>query len=65
MRQREFVALFSASVIVPFAALAQKAGRTYRLGALLPHPRDVPVNLAFLEEFRRRGFVEGQNLAIE
>ena len=25
----------------------------------------VPVNLAFLDEFRRRGFIEGQNLAIE
>jgi putative ABC transport system substrate-binding protein len=65
MRRREFVALFSASVTVPFAALAQQAGRTYRLGVLLPHPRDVPVNLAFLDEFRRRGFIEGQNLAIE
>ena len=65
MRRREFVALFSASVTVPFAALAQQAGRTYRLGVLLPHPREVPVNLAFLDEFRRRGFIEGQNLAIE
>ena len=65
MRRREFVALFSASVTVPFAALAQQAGRTYRLGVLLPHPRDVPVNLAFLDEFRRRGFIEGQNFAIE
>lgn len=65
MRRREFVALFSASVTVPFAALAQQAGRTYRLGVLLPHPRDVPVNLAFLDGFRRRGFIEGQNFAIE
>jgi putative ABC transport system substrate-binding protein len=54
-----------ASVTWPFAALAQQAGRTYRLGVLLPHPRDVPVNVAFLEEFRRRGFIEGQNLAVE
>jgi putative ABC transport system substrate-binding protein len=29
------------------------------------HPRDVPVNVAFLEEFRRHGFVEGQNFAVE
>ncbi len=65
MRRREFVALFSASVTVPFAALAQQPGRTYRLGVLLPHPRDVPVNLAFLDGFRRRGFIEGQNFAIE
>jgi putative tryptophan/tyrosine transport system substrate-binding protein len=65
MRRREFVALFNASVTVPFAALAQQPGRTYRLGVLLPHPRDVPVNLAFLDGFRRRGFIEGQNFAIE
>ena len=65
MRRREFVVLFSASVAVPFAALAQQAGRTYRLGVLLPATRDVPVNAAFLDEFRRRGFVEGQNLTVE
>jgi ABC-type uncharacterized transport system substrate-binding protein len=65
MRRREFIALMGASVTWPFAALAQQAGRTYRLGVLLPHPRDVPVNVAFLEEFRRRGFIEGQNLAVE
>jgi putative tryptophan/tyrosine transport system substrate-binding protein len=40
-------------------------GRNYRLGVLLPHPRDVPVNLAFLEQFRHRGFIEGKNLTVE
>jgi putative ABC transport system substrate-binding protein len=65
MRRREFIALTGASVAWPFAAMAQQAGRTYRLGVLLPHPRDVPVNVAFLEEFRRRGFIEGQNLTVE
>src|SRR5262249_21270563 len=39
-----------------------RRGRTYRLGVLLPHPRDVPVNAAFLDEFRHLGFIEGQNL---
>ena len=29
------------------------------------HPRDVPVNVAFLEEFRRYGFIEGENFAVE
>ena len=65
MRRREFIALIGASATWPFAAMAQEAGRTYRLGVLLPHPRDVPVNVAFLEEFRRYGFIEGQNLAVE
>ena len=36
MRRREFIALMGASVAWPFAALAQEAGRTYRLGFLLP-----------------------------
>ena len=51
--------------MLPFAAVAQPAGRTYRPGALMGHPRDVPVNVAFLEEFRRYGFIEGQNLAVD
>jgi putative ABC transport system substrate-binding protein len=65
MRRREFIALMSASVTLPFVVLAQEPGRTYRLGVLLPHPRDVPVNVAFLEEFRRYGFIEGQNFAVD
>jgi putative tryptophan/tyrosine transport system substrate-binding protein len=65
MRRREFIALMSASVTLPFVVLAQEPGRTYRLGVLLPHPRDVPVNVAFLEEFRRNGFIEGQNFAVD
>ena len=29
------------------------------------HPRDVPVNVAFLEQFPRYGFVEGKNLVVD
>jgi len=65
MRRREFIGLLGASATLPFAARAQQPGRIYRLGVLLPHPRDVPINVAFIEEFRRHGFVEGQNLEIE
>ena len=60
MRRRAFVTLIGASVIWPFAATAQQAGRTYRLGCLLPAMRDVPVNVAFFKELRRRGFIEGK-----
>jgi putative ABC transport system substrate-binding protein len=65
MRRREFITFISASVVWPFAALAQQPGRTYRLGALQLHPRDVPLSVAWLEEFRRRGFIEGQNFTVE
>jgi hypothetical protein len=44
--RREFTALMGAGITWPFAALAQ-AGRSYRLGCLLPATRDTPVNVAF------------------
>jgi putative ABC transport system substrate-binding protein len=65
MRRREFISLAGASVAWPFAAMAQQAGRTYRLGVLLPLTHDAPVNVAYLDEFRRWGFIEGQNLTVE
>jgi putative ABC transport system substrate-binding protein len=66
MRRRDFITILGgASATLPFATVAQQPGRTYRLGALMGHPRDVPVNVAFLEEFRRAGFIEGQNFAVD
>jgi putative ABC transport system substrate-binding protein len=66
MRRREFIALTGATVVWPFAAMAQQAGRTYRLGCLFSRPRgDDPVYMAFFDELRRRGFIEGQNFAVE
>jgi len=65
MRRREFIALMGASVTWPFAALAQQAGRTYRLGGLSTSPRDSPINVAMLDELQRNGFIVGQNLTVE
>jgi putative tryptophan/tyrosine transport system substrate-binding protein len=65
MRRREFIALMGATVTWPFAAMAQQAGRTYRLGCLLALTRDAPRIVAFFNELRRLGFIEGQNLAVE
>jgi putative ABC transport system substrate-binding protein len=64
MRRREFIALMGASVTWQFAAIAQEPGRTYRIGGLFSGPRNQPNNLAMLDELRRLGFIEGQNLTI-
>src|SRR6185312_13720095 len=68
MRRREFIKAAVGSVAswpLAIRALAQEAGRTYRLGCLLPLPREAPINVAFFNELRRRGFIEGQNLTVE
>ena len=66
MRRREFITLITgATVTRPFAAIAQEAGRTYRLGILMPFPRQAPPILVLLDELRRRDFIAGQNLTID
>jgi putative tryptophan/tyrosine transport system substrate-binding protein len=67
MRRRKFITLLggAAAAAWPFAALAQQAGRTYRLGCLSPFTRDVPFNVLFFDKLRRRGLIEGQNLTID
>jgi putative ABC transport system substrate-binding protein len=65
MRRREFIALAGASATWPFVALAQQAGRTYRVGGLSGSPRDSPPFVAMFNELRRLGFIEGQNLTVD
>jgi putative tryptophan/tyrosine transport system substrate-binding protein len=65
MRRRKFITLLGGAAAWPFATMAQQPGRTYRLGFLVLAPRDVPLNVHFLDELRRLGFVEGQNLTVE
>jgi putative ABC transport system substrate-binding protein len=52
------------AVAWPLGAGAQDAGRTYRIGFLLPSTRDSPAVVALLDELRLNGFVEGQNLVV-
>src|SRR5215510_950920 len=65
MRRREFIALLGGAAAWPLAARAQQAERTWRLGGLHASPRDAPHQVALLEELRRLGFVEGQNLVVD
>ena len=65
MRRREFIALMGASVAWPFAAMAQEAGRTYRLGLLWGSPQTEPLVTAFLDEVGRHGFIVGKNLTVD
>jgi putative ABC transport system substrate-binding protein len=63
--RRQFISAFGgAAVTWPLVARAQESGRAYRLGFLIPTPRESPVVAAFFDELRRNGFVEGQNLIV-
>jgi putative ABC transport system substrate-binding protein len=64
MRRREFITLLGAAAAWPVAVRAQQPGRTYRLGFFLPVARDAPAMIAFFDELRIHGFVEGQNVAV-
>ena len=65
MRRREFITLAgSAAVAWPLAARAQEPGRVYRVAIVVPVGRDEPAIVAFLDELRVQGFVEGRNLIV-
>jgi putative ABC transport system substrate-binding protein len=64
-RRREFITLIvSAAAASRRAAHAQEPGRTYRLGFLIPSPRETPAAEAQFDELRLNGFIEGQNLVV-
>jgi ABC-type uncharacterized transport system substrate-binding protein len=70
MKRREFIALLGCTAAAwPVAATAQDAGRTYRLAMMFPFPRNARESVgivdALIDELRRNGFVEGQNLVVE
>jgi putative tryptophan/tyrosine transport system substrate-binding protein len=66
MKRRDFITLLGgAAAAWPLAAGGQEFGRIYRVGALIVSPRDAPHHVAFFEELRRLGFIDGQNLAVD
>ena len=64
LKRRDFITLLGGAAACPFAAMAQEAGRTYRLGFVSAAPRDEAWYAAFFEELRGLGFVEDQNLTV-
>jgi putative ABC transport system substrate-binding protein len=62
MRRRDFIILLGGGTAWPLATRAQEKGRTYRLGSLHQSPRNASHHVAFFDEMRRLGFVEGENL---
>jgi putative tryptophan/tyrosine transport system substrate-binding protein len=68
MRRREYITLVGSAAAVsllrlPFAR-AQESGRIYRLGMITGAGRQAPRIVAFFDELKVSGFVEGQNLQI-
>ena len=68
MRRREFIALIGSAAALPLfrvlVARAQEPARTYRLGILTGVARQATWMVAFFDELKVLGFVEGQNLKI-
>jgi putative ABC transport system substrate-binding protein len=64
MKRRDFITLLGGTAAWPLTARAQEPGRTYRIGFLIPSPRDSAPALALFVELRLHGFVEGQNLFV-
>jgi putative ABC transport system substrate-binding protein len=63
--RRQFLVALGGGLAWPRFALAQQAGRTYRVGWLSSVSRTEPSNMAFEQRLRELGFVEGRNLVIE
>jgi putative tryptophan/tyrosine transport system substrate-binding protein len=68
MRRREFITLIGSATAAPLLGVpvprAQEPGRIYRLGVMTGAARQAPRNVAFFDELKGLGFVEGQNLKI-
>src|SRR5262249_34271016 len=65
LKRREFITLLGgAAAAWPLVTQAQEAGPTYRLGFLVPTPRQSPAVLALFDELRLNSFIEGQNLDV-
>jgi len=73
MRRRDFISVLGCAVVArPFAALAQQAGKVYRLGVIfntapiseMGAASNKPLRV-FVHALRDLGYVEGRNLVLE
>jgi putative tryptophan/tyrosine transport system substrate-binding protein len=64
MRRRQVITLIGGAAVWPLTTRAQQPGHIYQIGFLVPTSRDVPAMLAFFDELRIHGFLEGQNLKV-
>ena len=68
MRRREFITLIGSaaavSLLLVHVVRAQEPGRTYRLSMIVGPARQAPRIVAFFDELKGLGFVEGHNLQI-
>ena len=68
MRRRDVITLVGSAAAVPLlrapVVRAREPGRIYRLGMMTGAPRQAPRMVAFFDELKTFGFVEGQNLKI-
>jgi putative ABC transport system substrate-binding protein len=65
MRRRSFLTLIGgAAALAPLTSYAQQIARTYRIGGLVASGRQAPHIIAFFDELRTNGFIEGQNLEV-
>jgi putative ABC transport system substrate-binding protein len=68
LTRRNLIAVFAGAAVAgwPLTARAQgwDPGRVYKVGYLLPTPRNTPVVAALFDELRINGLIEGQNLVV-
>jgi len=64
---RILLALAAGILLMPLDPSAQTSAKVYRIGVLDMTPPDLrsSTQMAFYEELRQRGYVEGQNLVVE
>jgi hypothetical protein len=60
MKRRAFIVALGGAATWPVVARAQDPARRYRVGFLIPSPRDRPPVVALFDELRLNGFITGK-----